>query len=203
MSQILYKYTKIEYVIDAIRNGIFAAKLDSLNDPYEYEGIRYIDDYRVCCLTKSPLQMLMWSYYGNHHECCIAFLLDENPSLIREVDYRKDYYQHRTMDAQELINNLYSKAYEWRNENEVRILYHRQTADPKMWVTTDNKVFFKAKVKQVVLGLKADLKADDCQLLFKLIRDEDLDIDIKQCMLSDDQYRIVWDKQFDYLNEII
>ena len=199
---LLYKYTKIEYVIDAIRNGIFAAKLDSFNDPYEYEGIRYIEDYRVCCLTKSSQQMLMWSYYGNHRECCITYSLEENPTLIQEVDYRKDYYQHRDMNENELTNDLYTKAYEWHNENEVRIVYHRPSAASNLWTVLGDKVFYKAKVTQITLGLKTNLKDDNCQTLFCFIRDNYPDIEVKQCMLSNKQYRIVFDKQFKYLNEI-
>ena len=57
----IHKYMKIEHAIDALEHSIYAGKLDSFNDPYEYEGILYPDMYRVCCLTRSDTAMLMWA----------------------------------------------------------------------------------------------------------------------------------------------
>ena len=59
----LFKYTGLQYIPSCIENGIFASRLDNINDPFEGKGIRYPNRYRVVCLTASPYQMLMWAYY--------------------------------------------------------------------------------------------------------------------------------------------
>lgn len=200
---IVYKYMKVEHAIDALENGIFAARLDTFNDPYEYEGIRYLDDYRVSCLAKSAQQMLMWAYYGNHQGCCVAFNVPDDTPVMRNVEYRKDYYQHRDMNGDELIDNLYTKAYEWQHENEIRIIYHRPTAEEKLWKIVDDRVFFIADVTQVIFGLRTDFSQYECQELLKYIRDNKGEIDVKQCLLSQNAYKIKWDKQFDYVHEIL
>jgi hypothetical protein len=64
----LYKYTRQEFIPSSVENGIYASRLDDINDPFEGKGITYPNQYRVVCLTASSYRMLMWAYYGNHKQ---------------------------------------------------------------------------------------------------------------------------------------
>ena len=200
----LYKYTTIEYVTSGICYGVFASRLDCFNDPYEYEGIRYLDDYRVCCMTSSAKQMLMWAYYGNHRGCCIEYSVPDGLEFLRRVQYTKDYHCRRRMGGERLIDSLYTKAYEWGHEKEYRAIYYRPEADYRRWRTCeDGNVYLKAEAKAVIFGLEVDFAGVHCQRFLRFVRDNYPNLMMKQCMLSESSYSIRWDKQFDYLNEII
>lgn len=203
----LYKYTSVDYVRSAIENGIFASELTSFNDPYEYEGIDYLEDYRACCLTGSPLKMLMWSYYGNHLECCIEFEVPDNVDIVKNVEYTKDYYQHRDMTGEEIRYNLYKKAHEWRHENEIRIAYYAPIADKKLWKVIGNNVFFKATVSKVMFGMRTDENADNVQRLLVFLKEmnhkNDANIQVVRCMLDNTRYALKENKQYQYTKHIV
>ena len=207
----LYKYTKIEYAISAIRNGIYAGKVTDFNDPYEYEGITYPDNYRICCLTKSAKKMLMWAYYGMHKECCIKYEVPEDIDIIKEVAYIENYYQHRNMDEREIFEHLYTKSKEWNHEKETRIVFYEPDYDENLWNIVNNDVYFsQAKVTGIILGLNTKLDTDEIQELFRFVENynnnqrykKDM-IGIKKCQISSQCFGIQVDKQFDYVRNII
>ena len=202
---IVYKYMKIEHVKDSIKNGIYAAPLNTFNDPYECKGIRYLDDYRVCCLTGSSRQMIMWAYYGNHKGCCVSFEIPDKLEIVKEINYTKEYYNHTKMSNEELVDILYTKAYEWNHEKEIRIVYNSEDSDKSLWNYDNDKVYFKGKVREVNFGLNVDFKEKNCQELLKYLsmNEEYYHIIVNQCRLSDSRYEIVKDKQFNYKKEII
>ena len=203
----LYKYTSVEYVRSAIENGIFASELTSFNDPYEYEGIDYLEDYRACCLTKSPLKMLMWSYYGNHQGCCIEFEVPNNVDIVKDVTYTKDYYKHSDMSGDEIFYNLYKKAYEWKHENETRIAYYAPKADKKLWKVIDKNVFFRAPVLKVMFGMRTDVNANNVKRLLAFLKEmndkNDVNIQVMKCMLDNKRYALKENKLFQYTKHII
>ena len=203
----VYKYTSVEYVKSAIENGIYASELTNFNDPYEYEGIEYLEDYRACCLTKSPLKMLMWSYYGNHKGCCVEFKVPDNLNIIKDVTYTKDYYQHRDMSGDEIYENLYKKAYEWKHENETRIAYYTPKADKKLWKVIDNNIFFKAPVSKVMFGMRVDMNEDNIRQLLTFLKEtndkNDDNIKVVKCMLENKRYALKENKQFKYTKHIL
>ena len=135
----LYKYTALERIPSCIKNGVYASRLNNINDPYEGRGIRYMNQYRVVCLTSSPFQMLMWAYYGNHKGCCIEYDVGEITG-IRPVEYIKEFQSHEDMNTQEVIESLYKKGNEWSHEHEYRLVYHESTASkpkfPGVFVST-------------------------------------------------------------------
>ena len=84
----IYKYTKIEYIKSCVENGIYASRIDQVNDPYESDGIENPDLYRIACLTTASTQMLMWAYYGNHHGCSIQYDVSQIPlSILRRANF--------------------------------------------------------------------------------------------------------------------
>lgn len=201
----IHKYMKIEHAIDALEHGIYAGTLDSFNDPYEYEGILYPDLYRVCCLTGSDRKMLLWAHYANHSECCVGFDVNEND--VRQVKYTTDYYQRREMSQEEVLENLFVKAKEWDYENEYRIICEIENYDALKWNKIGESYFFKAKVTELIFGLKTNFSNENSQRLLKYLKryNENRDnhaVDVKKCMLSDKRYEIIFNKQFDYRREI-
>lgn len=201
----VYKYTSTDYIIDAIENGIYAGKIEDFNDPYEYEGIEYKDHFRVCCLTTSPKKMLMWAYYGNHRECCIEFEIPEEKKIVRSVNYVKDYYEKRDMNEDQIFENLYTKAYEWKEENEIRIVYHKNHTDESLWNVKGEIPYFKAKATKVVFGLQCNLDSESVQDFFHYIevdKERCKDLKISKCMLDDKKYQLKEDPQFDYREHI-
>lgn len=61
---LIYKYMKLEYINDAIQHDVYASKLEEVNGPYEFEGIKHPEKFRICIMTNSLRTMLMWSHYG-------------------------------------------------------------------------------------------------------------------------------------------
>lgn len=125
----LHKYTALEFIPSCIENGVYASELSNINDPYEGKGIRYPNQYRVVCMTNSPLQMLMWAYYGNHRGCCVTYEVDD--SLLRQIEYTTDFQDHEDMTTEEVMESLYCKGKEWEHENEYRIVYHAPSSADK------------------------------------------------------------------------
>lgn len=198
----LYKYTGIKFISSCIDNGVYASELTYLNDPYESLGIEYPEDYRVVCLTKSPLAMLMWAYYGNHQGCCIEYEIDpslyEN-NILRPVQYIDNYFDRQESSNEELVENLYYKGSEWDREKEFRAVYYSDNANGNFWKVTDKSIFLKARVKSVTFGLSPVVNIDyklALQLLIKIKKNNPNDIAIRKCKLQSSRYGLEFDKQF-------
>ena len=136
----LFKYTELQYIPSCIESGIYASRLDNINDPFEGNGVKYPDHYRVVCLTKSSHKMLMWAYYGNHRGCCVEFDVS-NISGVRKIEYIKKFINRENMNTDEVIDSLYKKGYEWKNENEYRLVYYEPNAEETIWKRVKDKVF--------------------------------------------------------------
>ena len=155
----LFKYTKLDYIKSALYNGVYASVLTDVNDPYEWNGLEYAKDYRICCMTTSSRQMLMWSYYTHHSGCCIEYCFDESllsNNIVRPVNYTDIYRNNRYLSLDEIYDHLYSKGKEWEHEKEVRAVWFRDDFDKKLWFVRDDLVFLKAKVRSVTFGILSD-----------------------------------------------
>lgn len=200
----LFKYTSLEFIPSCINNGVYASRLDKINDPFEGKGIRYPNLYRVVCLTASPFQMLMWAYYGNHRGCCIEFDVDRIRS-IRAVEYIKVFQAHEDMSTLEVIESLYKKGNEWRHEKEYRLVYYEPTADKSLWKIDGEKVYLIAPVKRIIFGYAAEMD-DKYQKMLEYIQDynasHDQKIEVTKCRLMQTKYQLEADKQFDINAEL-
>lgn len=204
---ILYKYTSLKYIELCIENGIYASKLEDVNDPYESYRIRYPKQYRICCLSSSYKKMLLWSYYTRHKGCVIAYELPDNCKIIRRIKYINNLIDYSELDESQLFNALYTKGSEWEHENEWRIVYKDKEHVSEYWNTLENNdIYFKAKVKKIYLGAlssKDELSYLDCLEKIKYINEKSNNqIEVNKMMLSNKKYQLVIDKQFDYLQEI-
>lgn len=200
----LFKYTGLQFIRSCVEDGIFASRLDNINDPFEGKGIRYPNRYRVVCLTESPYRMLMWAYYGNHRGCCVEFDM-EGIRGIQQVDYIKEFLVHEDMSTEEVIESLYKKGNEWSHEKEHRLVYYEPTADKRIWKRIGENVFLIAPVKQIIFGYACEMDEQYPEMLeyiSKYNTNHDKTIKVTKCRLKNTQYRLEEDKQFDIIAEL-
>ena len=202
------KYTKLEYIASSVERGVYASPLESLNDPYETIGIRYVQDYRVCCMTKSPFKMLLWSHYSTHYGCRIDFTFSPAvEKLVKEVIYSKEIMDRFNIEVAKIPEFLCHKGSEWDYEKELRAVWSRN-GNQDAWNTVDGKIYLKAKVTKVTFGLLADKRKKDYLTALKYLknannkRNEEEKIAVCKCKLREDRYALVEDKQYDYIREL-
>lgn len=202
------KFTKIDYLESAIVNGVRASELASLNDPYEWAGVRYPELFKVCCLSKAKFKMLMWSHYATHCGCRIDFEIpDEYCDLVRDVEYTDHFTQHADMANEELRESLYQKGAEWKYEEEIRAVWCGDLNDNR-WIETEDGVFLKAQVVRVTFGLFADDQGDKYKDALSFIAnhndacDETSLIEVHKCRMKNAQYQLAYDSQYDYKKEL-
>ena len=194
----LYKYTSKKFLSSCIKHGIYASNLKNVNDPYEGNGIENPELYRIACLTNSPMQMLMWAYYGNHQECCIEYDVSSiSKELLKYVYYRKDFQNHDDMTPKEILQSLYSKGYEWKHEKEYRAVFFRKKYDKNVWDDFGEDIFLKAPIKSVTFGLLADKDVKNYLAALKVLS-KHKNIEVKKCKLKGNEYALTHDKQFDF-----
>lgn len=147
-TRVLYKYRSLDnwkFVLDAIvHSRLYAATFDTLNDPmegrYYYFGRDVSSEFRraifesrlrrrICSLSKTRRNTLLWSYYGGGHKgIALGVQLQSNKHsqlAIRGVNYDNGIYVHgkaasRSADAAAL-DILTQKQTGWKHEKEVRI----------------------------------------------------------------------------------
>lgn len=103
---------------------------------------------RICCLSKSHTDMLMWSHYGDGHKgCCIEVEVNpiSSPACKRRViKYVPNIQAPQGCNSYERsIDILRKKLLPWQYEQEVRFL--RNSA-------IDNDEYLKVNIKKVYLG---------------------------------------------------
>ena len=208
-----FKFTQLKYIQSAIEYGAFASSIDSLNDPYEWQGIRYPKSLKVCCLTSAPFKMLMWSHYAKHEGCRIDFSFDKrNDDLLKPVTYTDQFVDHATLSTKELVGHLYTKGAEWRHEDEIRAVWEKESAeqmhDGSPWVSDfDGNIFFRGKVERITFGLLSEKNGDYLHSLeiikrANLSRSCDDQIEVCKCRMKNGSYQLTYDKQFNYLEEL-
>ncbi len=166
----LYKYRSISnslFLLDIlVNNRLFASSFNSLNDPMEghfryrrtkvgrdlIKEIRALKkEWKICSLSKSSNNTLMWSYYADGHKGVAlgVDIEDSDEYDILPVKYReRAAYVSKKLDSERAVKKLLStKLLPWEHEQEVRIL------------TYENYV--NIEIKEIVFGKKiapADMK---------------------------------------------
>ncbi len=208
----LGRFTSLKHLEAAIKYGVFASHLEKVNDPFERVGIDYPEDYRICCMTTAGRKMIMWAYYTNHAGCFIEYDLSESYSLqdnlIREVKYEETLREHhQNMNPQQLYESLYYKSKEWKDEREIRAVYYSEYDKEKknIWNNINGEIYLKANVKKVVFGLQAD-KDDNYLVALRLLKEynenHNEQIEVKKCILNQNNYGITESSQYNYLKEL-
>lgn len=197
----LYKYTQVKFLQSCLDNGVYASKLDQLNDPYEKKGIVNVDDFRVVCMTNSYRKMLMWSYYTMHKGICIEYKLnDVVQPFINPVKYVPKAYNRRFLNIQEIKEDLGKKGKEWKHELEYRAIYHCSD-NANVWnnITGTDDIFLKLSVSKVIAGCAISI--DDLEQLINVVNrynsNNNDNVVIERLILRDDRHELVKDPQFD------
>ncbi len=197
----LYKYTKAEYLESCLKNGVYASKLEELNDPYEKKGIVDPDQFRVVCMTNSNRKMLMWSYYTMHKGICIEYKVDDTVrNLLKPVKYVSKAYNRKFLSNKEIIADLGIKGREWRHELEFRAVFHTDDMNP-VWkrIPGSDDVFLALPVSKVIAGCEiseTDLE-DVVKAVSKYNKTSGSSVKIERLILKDDRHELAVDKQFD------
>lgn len=158
---ILYKYIDQASLDRFFQDGYISIKFtphSEFNDPFESYGyalddesidsltMRYeINQNLAClCLSKNPLNVLMWSHYADKHQGFVvaidtqrAGFDDEEKCLITATKGKIDYLANRIKSklkiSQENIYDtdiisklLLTKSFHWKHEEEVRIIKKKE-----------------------------------------------------------------------------
>lgn len=140
MTDIIYKYRTTDnfknFVDIILNNRLYAAKYDTLNDPMEghylySEGVldRTILDLiysqkqqlKLCALSKSPDNFLLWSHYADGHRgVAFGVRIDDVKYPVKEIEYLSDLAVIERYDEMTTKNILSKKLNFWSYEEEVR-----------------------------------------------------------------------------------
>ncbi len=210
----LYKYTSIEYIPSTIENGIYAGRIEDLNDPYESKDIIDCDTYRICALSRSQNANLMWSHYARSHKGCSLQIQYEEygsiDSVLKRVNYKSKYINRRGLSSEkEIIESLYCKDDKWKDELEVRAVFCSRYYDSAAWnILQDGSVFLKVRISTINIGCMADLDSKDYYKSMLAIYQYNLKhsskhrIKVQKMSMKDDKYRFVIDHNYSYNCEL-
>ncbi len=87
-----------------------------------------LNEIGVCCFTKNPSNILMWSHYAHNHKgICLEFDILEDPDFfmipldVNYVDNMPEYNHFK--DRKFLVEKIIQPKYKiWKNEEEVRCI---------------------------------------------------------------------------------
>ncbi len=162
----LYKYRTLQNFknfVDIILNQrLYAAPYFDMNDPmeghYRYNSgivsedlIKTIkgekDKLRICSLSRTPSNLLMWSHYADGHHGVVIGVEVAPKHEIRPVNYNG----RLNLNAAHLLRYL-------NNETAKMILTHKHEAwryeEEERVFLSDGTFFVEAEVKEIVLGTR-------------------------------------------------
>jgi hypothetical protein len=160
MTDILYKYRSLEnfknFVDILLNNRLFASKYKDLNDPmegqYYYQhglldkSIRDIlkdekSELRICSLSRSRNNELMWSHYADGQKgVAIGLRIDDNKYTVKPILYNGlANLQNQNLNEQSAIEILSHKLEVWNYEQEERAFVR-------------DKHFIEVKIEEIITG---------------------------------------------------
>jgi len=145
---LLYKYRAIDDLwpsLDIILNSrLWCSKWDSLNDPLEgryHSGFgsrfeNYVnvkrDEWRICALSKSINNFLLWSHYASGHKgIAIEIDIHEEHNDLAKINY-SPFSPMFTNISESMLGQRHLfevKTEEWKYEEEYRIICKRDYFD--------------------------------------------------------------------------
>ena len=200
----LYKYRsfeQFEYFMDLlIKKRIYGATFKELNDPMEgyfisenlgeteWEAMRMTKKkVRICSLSKTYDNALMWAHYADEHKgCCIEVEIPDSTWKCLEVQYKATMPKLSSgIKPDEAIKTIFGvKSDFWSYEQEVRYIKTVQT-------TKEGKPYkaeLPIRIKKIYLGVRASNK-DSIERIVKAI---DSNIVVEKLKRSDIKF---WKKQ--------
>ena len=172
---ILYKYRgfdNFEFALDIFLNSrLYAANFKDLNDPMEGRFVyskRLLEkaqlrrirgskaEYNICSLSKTPHNMLMWSYYADGHKGFVVGVEIKDPKAeTKKVRYVKDLVITAGHGQNLAILILSKKLVFWEHEEEFRVFKRHEN-------------FVTVEIKELIFGLDTPRERED--LLSKIAR---------------------------------
>lgn len=184
---ILYKYIDHASLNRFFKDGYISIKFtphSEFNDPFESYGyalddesiesltMRYVIDQNLACLclSKNPLNVLMWSHYADKHQGFVvaidtqrAGFDDEEKCLITaskgDINYLENRIKSKLKISREdiydtdIINKLLlTKSLHWQYEEEVRIIKKKESLQNHDSVLIDKIVDLKS-VTGIYIGI--------------------------------------------------
>ncbi len=164
MTETLYKYRTLDNfqnVVDIlINNRLYAAKYKDLNDPmegqYYYRNGRLYNDIRdklleekeelrICSLSKSKDNLLMWSHYAKGDRgVAIGLKINDNDYKVKPIKYNGfPCIYNQNYNNLSAINILSHKLEVWDYEEEVRVF-------------VNNQQFINISIIEVIMGSRMD-----------------------------------------------
>lgn len=185
---ILYKYIDNASLDQFFQDGYISIKFtphSEFNDPFESYGyalddasiesltMRHVIDQNLACLclSKNPLNVLMWSHYADKHQGFVvaidterAGFDDEEKCLITapkgDIDYlerriksKLNIIQENIYDAEMISKLLLTKSLHWQYEEEVRIIKKKEVLQKQGSILIDRIINLKS-VTGIYIGIK-------------------------------------------------
>ena len=170
--QPLYKYRTLQnwkFVLDALLNSrLYAATFEDLNDPMEglfkYEpslvNEHILDELyndkkklKICSLSRTPTNDLMWSYYADGHSGICLEIEPRGSVVVMPVDYSGIATLSESRGPEFTYTILSREERFWQHEEESRIIM--------------TGTYVRVKVCRVIFGRK--IKSDSRALLVDLL----------------------------------
>lgn len=125
---------------------------------YKQNVDKALNEIGVCCFSKTPESILMWSHYSDYHKgICLVYDVFEDPDLftlakpVIYVDVMPEY-NHFT-DRNKIIEKIIQpKGKEWAYEEEIRII--KSIKDIKQNGNSQAFKFQPSALKKVIFGCK-------------------------------------------------
>ena len=161
MEPILYKYRGIDgfrYLVDIIlKNRLYAAKYSELNDPMEgqyyyskgelnEDVVRILSDgkekLRICSLSRSRNNELMWSHYSEGHRgVALGVRIDRVKYEVKRIDYTGLATITGVIEQHTPKEILSHKLSVWNYEEEERVF-------------VSDGIYIDVEIKEIITGRK-------------------------------------------------
>lgn len=142
----LEKFERIEKMIQD--NKLYASKLSDLNDYWEGFFIKpsdesYMpatdifrsDEHRVCCMTTSSENLLMWAHYADSFKgIVVAVEIDKSKYKVHNMDYNgfRNIKEIESFSENDILDILTQKQPQWTYEDEKRVIVKDEFVDVKI-----------------------------------------------------------------------
>ena len=195
----LYKYKSFEhfeFFMDLlIKKRLYGATFKELNDPMEgffisenfdeseWETMRETKKkVRICSLSKTYDNALMWAHYANEHNgCCIELEVPDSTWKCLDVQYQTTMPKLSSgINSDEAINTIFGvKSDFWSYEQEVRYIKAVQN-------TKEGKPFkanLPVHIKRILLGIR--VPNEDKERIERIVKAIDGNIVVEKLKRND------------------
>ena len=115
-----------------------------------------LDKHRICSFSASPVNPLMWSYYGSGHSgMCLELDVSEWNDSIFPVEYVDDL---AIIDQSSIQSLLKYKLVDWKHEEEYRMVFDH----------SDSNTYINANIKTVIIG--SNIRQEYIKILFEICK---------------------------------